>query len=420
MTVVLALATAAAGAGRAEDTSQPSRLDTLLRDGEIGLNFRYRYEFVDQDCCDPTQPPGSSFDKDANASTLRSRLSLKSGTLYDTHFFIEVEDVRTIVLNDYNAGGGNTISRQNYPEVNDPETTEINQAYVDYAGLDPLRLRLGRQRVDLDNQRFVGSVGWRQNDQTLDAFAATYDHASFDVFYGYVRKVHRIFGDEVPAGKQKQDNTQLVNISTDVDGWGKLVGYYYYIDNQDAPPFSTWTAGARFAGERPLDRFKLRYQLEYAYQEDSGNNPSGYDADYFHAELGVGTGSLDAGLGYELLSGDDDGRFVTPLATLHAFNGWADKFIAGGTGNPVGGLEDTYVNVSYTFGPYLAEVRYHDFQSDYFGDGLGQEVDLRFGRPLSKRLRGDLYYADFNGEGDFSDTDLSDTRKFWVQLMFSL
>jgi hypothetical protein len=130
-------------------------------------------------------------------------------------------------------------------------------------------------------------------------------------------------------------------------------------------------------------------------------------------------GAFDIGVGYELLSGDDSGRFVTPLATLHAFNGWADKFIAGGTGNPLGGLEDIYLKAKFTYGKYVMEGRYHDFDSDDFGDDLGQEFDFRVGRPLGDHLRADLFYADFNGESAFSSTNLSDTRKFWLQLMLT-
>ncbi len=393
---------------------------SLLSGGDIDVSFRYRYEYVDQDCCDPTQPAGTDFDEEAHASTLRSRLSFRTGTWYDTQFFAEAEDVRTVFVDDYNAGAGNTDGKLEYPQVNDPEGTEINQAYVDYKGFDSINLRLGRARINLDNQRFVGGVGWRQNEQTFDAFAGTYTHKLLEGRYAYVRKVHRIFGDDVPAGTHKQNGTHLFNIAGQVSDWGKLTGYYYFIDNQDQPLFSTSTVGARFSGKRPLENVSIRYALEYAYQEDEEDNPASYDADYWHADFGVIVDALDVGVGYELLSGDDDGRFITPLGTLHAFNGWADKFIFGGTGNPPGGLEDFYLKVQFKFGDYLAQARYHDFQGDDSGDDIGQEIDFRIGRPFGKHLRADLFYADFDAEGQFSSTNLSDTKKFWLQLALSL
>ncbi len=418
MTILVTLASTALSARGAD--AEGHSFESLLKDAAVGVSFRYRYEWVDQDCCDPTQVPGSDFDKQANASTVRSRISLTSGTWYDTAFFVEADNVSTIVANQYNAGAGNTRTRTDFPEVNDPQDTRINQAYVDYKGIKDLGIRVGRQRINLDNQRFVGGVGWRQNEQTFDAASGTYTHPAFKAFYAYVRKVNRIFGDDVPAGTQKQNGTQFVNLSGDVGGWGTLSGYYYGIDNQDAPLFSTSTAGARFAGKHPMDRVTVRYAIEYAYQEDAQNNPLSYDANYAHADLGLIVDRLDIGVGYELLSGDDDGRFVTPLATLHAFNGWADKFIFGGTGNPPGGLEDLYVTAQYTFGEYSAEAAYHSFQSDVSGDDFGHEVDLRVGRPLGKHVRVDLFYADYDAANQFSATDLSSTKKFWLQLMLTL
>jgi hypothetical protein len=54
--------------------------------------------------------------------------------------------------------------------VADPESNEINQAYLSYSGIDNTVVKWGRQRLILDNARFVGNVGWRQNEQTFDAF----------------------------------------------------------------------------------------------------------------------------------------------------------------------------------------------------------------------------------------------------------
>jgi hypothetical protein len=68
--IALSSAVAAAlfgGAATAEDTTATD-LSSMVTDGKVNFDFRYRYEFVDQD----------GIDKDANASTLRSRLSYRS------------------------------------------------------------------------------------------------------------------------------------------------------------------------------------------------------------------------------------------------------------------------------------------------------------------------------------------------------
>jgi hypothetical protein len=49
--------------------------------------------------------------------------------------------------------------------IADPQTLGLNRLQVQYA-TKALTVTLGRQRINLDDQRFVGSVGWRQNEQT--------------------------------------------------------------------------------------------------------------------------------------------------------------------------------------------------------------------------------------------------------------
>ena len=70
-------------------------------------------------------------------------------------------------LNDNYNDGLNGKTR--YPVIADPDNTELNQLYVMYAPSAAIRLTLGRQRINYDNQRFFGASSWRQNEQTFDA-----------------------------------------------------------------------------------------------------------------------------------------------------------------------------------------------------------------------------------------------------------
>jgi len=387
-------------------------LHKLVSDGEIDLSFRYRFEFVDQD----------GFDEDAEASTVRTRLSVKSGDFRDFDFFIEVDDVRQIIWDNFDQGGGNTPGRSEYPVVADPDGTDLNQAYINYGGLDDWGFRLGRQRINLDNQRFVGGVGWRQNEQTFDAFRVDYRLLDkVDVFYSYVDKVRRIFGDEVRAGKDRQDMTQFVNVSGETP-IGKLVGYYYYYDSDDrnvdadgTTSFSSGTGGVRLTGGVPVnDEWKISYEAEYANQGDVGNNPNNVDEDYWHLDVGASMDIYEAHLGWEVLTGEDgDPRnvaFQTPLATLHAFNGWADVFLT----TPAGGLDDKYIKFKATPGDFIIDVRYHTFEAESGGADYGDEIDFRVGYKFNKRFRGDLYFADFDGD------DFGDVTKFWFMASYAL
>jgi hypothetical protein len=386
------LATFAAAPAIGQQQTFGDELHKLVSDGEFDLSFRYRFEFVDQD----------GFDEDAEASTVRTRLSVKSGEFRDASFFIEVDDVRQIIWDNFDQGGGNTPGRAEYPVVADPDGTDLNQAYINYAGLDDWGFRLGRQRINLDNQRFVGGVGWRQNEQTFDAFRVDYRLLDkVDIFYSYVDKVRRIFGDEVRAGKDRQDMTQFVNVSGETP-IGKLVGYYYYYDTDDrnsdvdgTASFSSGTGGVRLTGGR-------------------GNNPNNVDEDYWHLDVGASMDIYEAHIGWEVLTGDDgDPRnvaFQTPLATLHAFNGWADVFLT----TPPGGLDDKYVKFKATPGDFVIDARYHTFEAESGGADYGDEIDLRVGYKFNKRFRGDLYFAAFDGD------DFGDVTKFWFMASYAL
>jgi hypothetical protein len=405
LTLCAAATLAAEPAPAAAPAPTSGDIGALVQKGTVTLNFRYRYEFVDDD----------AFDEDANASTLRSRLTLQSGVWRNFAFLAEFDDVREIVADEFNAGDGNTPGRTEYPVVADPEGTELNQAYVDFKGLANTTLRAGRQRINLDNQRFVGGVGWRQNEQTFDAASAAYDSGIVHLFYAWVEGVRRFPGDDVPAGDHEQDDTHIANARIDLKGWGALTGYYYGIDNLDAPAFSTSTFGARFAGLRDLEPFDVRYAVEFAEQSDAADNPVSYDASYYLLDGGIVVKNFDVGAGWEILEGDEDAAgkaFRTPLATLHAFNGWVDKFLT----TPPEGLEDRYVKAKATFGNALFELRFHDFDGEDSGEDLGQEWDAQVGYQFHKRLRADLIAGDFESD----DPRYTDTLKAWLMVTVAL
>jgi hypothetical protein len=399
---LIALSTGIAQEAWAADTDW----EILTRDAEVKYSFRYRYEGVDDD----------RFRKDAEASTLRSRLSFSSGRLEGFQFFIEAEDISEIVVDNYNAGAGNTPERTQYPVVADPRGTDLNQVYIDYKN-GSWNARAGRQRINFDNQRFIGGVLWRQNEQTFDALKIDYSTEQYKVQYAYINEVKRIFGDEVDGGEHDQDGTHILNVGGSIDNVGKVTGYYYLIDNEDAIAFSTATYGVRLSGKRELakaadenDTMALRYTVEYAHQSDAGDNPVSYSANYWNLDGGVILGRWDLGLGWEVLGGDADkpgAAFRTPLGTNHAFNGWADLFLS----TPDAGLDDRYLKVKFVQGKAVAQLRYHLFEAEDGGADFGDELDLSFGYKINDWLRADAKYARFEG-----DRGIADVSKFWLMM----
>ncbi len=367
--------------------------------GDANLSFRYRFEMVDQD----------NFDRDANASTLRTRLNYTTEAYKGWKFFIEADNVMEVFGDNYNAGAGNTPNNGQYPVVADPTGTEINQAWFNYAFNDSTNLKFGRQRILLDNQRFVGGVGWRQNEQTYDAVSFDTNIAGSKLFLSYIENVNRIFGDDVAAGDH-DNQTFLANWSNKWQDRHKLTVYYYNIDNEDAAAFSTATFGASFKTHWPIGENKMTFGAEFASQSDAHNNPVNYDANYMRLDLGLVFEQMTFFGGYEVLEGDDvfaGAAFRTPLATLHAFNGWADQFLA----TPNQGLEDTFVGAKGNIEGFKWMVKYHQFDAESGAGDFGSELDFSVAKKLNKNFSALVKAAQYDAE-DIK----ADTNKYWIML----
>ena len=384
--------------GLLQGTTSVNAADSLMEafsNGDSNLSLRYRFEFVDQD----------GFDKNAKASTVRTRLNYKTETYKGFTFFIEADNVAEVLFDDFNAGAGNSPGKENYPVVADPHGTEINQAWFNYNFSEGNGVKVGRQRILLDNQRFVGGVGWRQNEQTYDAVSGSFKLGSSDLYVAYVDHVNRIFGEDVDAGDHDND-TILINWSSKIADIGKLTSYYYDINNKDAAAFSTATFGVKFAGN--IDAFN--YAVEFANQNDAHNNAVDFSANYWRLDAGYKLSKATVFGGYEVLEGDANNAgsmFRTPLATLHAFNGWADKFL----GTPQDGLEDLFVGVKGVVSGHKWQAVYHDFSAQDSSRDLGSEFDVSIAKKVSKHVSLLLKAAFYN-----ADTHATDTNKVWFMV----
>ncbi|MDZ4728630.1 MAG: alginate export family protein [Xanthomonadales bacterium] len=387
-------------------TMQPAQaaesFTEMFTEGKAGVSFRYRYEFVDQE----------NLAKDAQASTLRGRLNFKTDDWKGFGSFAEFDYLSDVIWNDYNAGAGNTPNRTHYPVVADPTGPDLNQAFLQWQnGAAGSLVRGGRQRIIYDNARFVGNVGWRQNEQTYDAAYFQQKVAAVDFQLAYVWQVNRIFGDDVPAG-ENENSTVLGNLGYNLEGLGKLTGYYYDIDNDDVASFSTSTYGGRFVGTYKFGENAFGYALEYAHQSDAHNNPLAYSANYYRIDASLGIGKITPYVGYESLGGDDSkagASFRTPLATLHAFNGWADMFL----NTPAAGLNDFFVGVKGVSGTWNWDALYHDFDAQSGSQSFGSETDASIGRKFAEKYSVLFKAALFAAS---KSSPYPDTTKVWVQL----
>jgi len=197
--------------------------------GRILFNSRLRYEFADQATL-----------ANSNAFTLRTRIGYETPQWYGFYGLAEFENTWAINYQDFRA-----FPVPQFPQaktvIADPRNNELNQLFAAFQGYNS-EIKGGRQVINLDNQRFVGAVAWRQNDQTFDAVRFTTEVIEDTWFsYAWDWRVNRIFGvfADVPNQRRFNANNHFVNLHYDGNG------------------------GASRAGGLGLDRTKFWIQLDF-------------------------------------------------------------------------------------------------------------------------------------------------------------
>lgn len=396
LTLLTLLATGAASLGAAE----PASLSAAVEQGKFSVNARARYESVDQTGL-----------KDADALTLRTRLGFTTAAWQGWKGMVEGENIFAVDGDAYSQAGLNA-GGAGKAVVADPETTELNQAWIGYTA-GPTTVTVGRQRLVLDNARFIGDVGWRQNMQTYDAVVLQdKTFAKTTLTYAYLDQINRVFSRRHAQGRWDSDS-HVFHASRTGLPVGTVGGYAYLLDFDSAKANSCATYGLQLSGERPLpDNLKFTYRGEFALQSDYGSSTLSYSTRYHALELGLAGKPGAVTLGHEVLGSDNGVSFRTPLATLHAFNGWADLFLT----TPANGLRDTYLKASANLPASVSLLAfYHWYKEQRVGADLGQELNLQLTRKFNARFTGTLKYARF-------DRDLAtmpNVTKLWLQVDFT-
>ncbi|MEM7098664.1 MAG: porin [Pseudomonadota bacterium] len=374
-------------------------LDRVLSDGKVNLDFRYRYEYVDQ----------NGLAEEAGASTLRSRISIVSGELSGWTAGLEADYIAVVGSERYNSTEN---GRADYPVVADPEGFDLNQAYLRYRN-DAFTFTGGRQRITHAHQRFLGGVAWRQNEQTYDAarFQSKIANTGITLDYSYVWNVNRIFGPNdgaQPADWRSDSHIILANWGIQEGHTVQAFAYLLDFDNDNGLPNSAETYGLRYSGKFG----RLGVNASYATQSDYGNSPFDYKADYLSLGISANLDEFQLSAGFEVL-GSDDGLFGfrTPLATLHKFQGWTDKFLI----TPATGMRDASLGVSRRLGKFKVALAYHEFEADVGGMDYGDEVNLVGTYAVSDGASLQFKYADYR-----ADEFATDTVKFWLTLHLTI
>ena len=367
--------------------------------GKLIFDARLRNEQVSDD----------AFAKNADAMTLRLRLGYRTAVHSGWSGLVEFEGTQHLGSEHFNSSANGQTA---YPGIVDPDNSELNQAYVNYVPSDATRFTLGRQRLIYDNQRFIGNSGWRQNEQTFDAFDLQHKFGNgLTLRYSYLDRVQRLNGDDNPNRNlaRWQLDAHLLSLAHTL-GSGTLTGYGYFIDNQTLPTTSHRDLGLRYVGKHDApNALGWQWTVEAARQDSYANGSSLIGANYFLLEGGVICHGNTFRVGHEVLGGDGSYAFQTPLATLHAFDGWADRFLT----TPVNGLQDNYLGWSRKFGKVTANVTGHDFRSDHASIHYGREWDASLAWAFAPHWNALAKFADYHA-GDVG----FDVTKTWLSVEY--
>lgn len=411
-------------------TAGAASLAEAVAGGKPNLDLRLRYERIETN---PPYGPGITEDQ-ADALTARLRLGYTTAQWHALD--AQAEFSGTWALDDDHYQSTDNL-KSRYPIVPDPSGETLNQAWLRYSGLPATTITLGRQRLAYDNQRFIGNVAWRQREQTFDAVSLSSQwlgrwlpQTTFN--YAYLSRVQAFRAyrmDPANAGVSCNAdfacadtlglNGHALNLAWVAAPALKLVGYGYWLDFDfdSAARRDTRTLGLRAMGTVPVDAFKLSYTLEYADQRGIAESPSGLKADYQLIELGAARGPVAATLGHEVLSGDGAYGFQTPLATLHAFQGWVDLFV----NTPVWGVRDDAASLSLNVERAKLTAVWHRYAADSASLRYGDEWNLLATRPIGKQLNAGLKYGIYDGNRESPDAPRrSRTEKFWAWLEYKL
>ena len=389
-------------------TANPlTALGASVKNADFDINFRYRIETVDE----------KNPSKDALASTLKSRLTISLPQTQGWGGLIEADNVSVIGSDKYDSS--RSTGKQDYSAVNDPEGTDLNQAYLRYTK-GASTFTLGRQRLAHGNLRFIGNADWRQNEQTFDAATYKFSLDGWSLDYAYTWRVHRVYGGAGSSLPDAPDDrysggSQFLHLNKGL--WSTAV---YQLDWDDALAASSLSWWLSF---NPKIK-NLQLNISASLQADYGGNKINYDAPYYHISGTYPISDLlEASLGYEVL-GSDGGKasYATPLAALHSYQGFADRFLDSGTADGLPqGIEDIYIGLGTRPGKLFFNLTWHYFKSQEGSLDYGTEIDGVIGYRFTDRIKLQFKYARYAADKPSLEAEVKwrlDTEKAW--LMFNL
>ena len=382
-------------------------------DERLSTDVRIRYANVED-----------NVNKRANALTARVLMTASTPSVSGMRIQLAAEHVNDFGVNSYNDGGTN--GQFEYAAEVDPSGTELEEAFVEYKNED-FTMRYGRQYINHGAlpQRFLGTVAWRQNNQSYDALTIDGGVGSINMQAAFVEKVYRVLGRDHPSRGTREWDIDGIGIrSTYSMDVGNLTGYFYNLDFVDNLAYSTRTFGMEF-DNACFDAWSGTCKAAFSSQAPLSDTQDYDNLSHMHGSVGVNfsnfmddntTGSVT--FNFTRLEGDGTYSFKTPLATLHGYAGSSDKFLIN---TPATGLINYEVRVKEQLFGWNMTFAFHRFDAiEGPISNYGNEFDFAAVKSFGKyKLL--LKMTTYSANEDWAPATYGiDATKYWTQLQFKL
>jgi len=295
----------------------------------------------------------------------------------------------------------------------DPSLTNVFEAWGAYQTSKKTAIKIGRQVLSYDNERFFGELDWAQQGRSHDAAKFTYKDSS-----GFQFHAGAAFNQNIPNEATKLSSTYYEGVANYKTmqyiwlhkDWKNTKASLLMVNDGRQRPDTT-TAFRQTVGvfaDKNIGKAKL--QAEAYYQ--TGKNIASKTISAYLASASISFPKIFSSplLGVDYLSGTSasdtkDKAFDPSFGTNHKFYGHMDYFYVGNPHQQNGvttGLTDIYLQTKFTLSKKASlAVHLHQFYSpvsimngtEEISSSLGQEIDLIGNINLSQDINFKLGYS---------------------------
>ena len=294
--------------------------------------------------------------------------------------------------------------------------TFLNEAWGQYYFTDNFSVKLGRQMISYDNQRFLGGLEWAQQGRRHDAALLMYENSSSKV------KFHAGFAfnsdDDIPEPRLLQaDGANFYSVGGNYKhlqyGWFNKTAEKWSLSllalNAGTQQADSTTSNKQTFGVIPsITAGKIKLAGDFYYQTGKIGDAN-VNAFLAGVNATFTTNLTPITLGVEHISGkdaDDTSTDITNFSpdygTNHKFNGLMDYFFVGPANGNVG-VTDIFLKTKFKLkkGAIIANV--HEFltgSTQFNGEtneelsaAMGTEIDLVYAVKFSPDVTFNLGYS---------------------------